>query len=98
MIAEFPLSSNLNEQLSMVLEESPQWDRRKEYTADNVECFMEVEKATGRGLIKVGKAAPLEKALKGRTIFDGIVRIFVIPKAKVTDWVNEWKLMNPQKE
>jgi hypothetical protein len=56
---------------------------------------MEVEKTTGKGLIKVGKAAPLEKALKGRTILDGIVRIFVVPKTKVMDWVTEWKQMNP---
>jgi hypothetical protein len=56
---------------------------------------MEVEKAAGKGLIKVGKVAPLERALKGRTILDGIVRIFVVPKAKVTDWVTEWKQMNP---
>ena len=96
IIVKFPISSTLNEQLSDVLEEAPRWDLWKEYTVDNVECFMEVEKATGKGLIKVGKAAPLEKALKGRTILDGIVWIFVVPKVKVMDWVTEWKQMNPQ--
>jgi hypothetical protein len=97
LIAEFPLSSTLNEQLSTVLEEAPAWDVLHEYTVDEVECFMEIEKETGRGLVKIGKGVTMEKALKGRTIVDGILRILVIPKNRVGTWVEDWKKMNTQK-
>ena len=93
-IAELPLSSTLADQLSYVLEESPAWDIQHEYTMDNVDCFMEIEKDTGRGLIKIGQQANLEKALNGKIIFDGIIRIFVIPKSKVQEWLSEWKKHN----
>jgi hypothetical protein len=36
----------------------------------------------------------MEKALKGRTIIDGVLRILIVPKKKVTKWVEEWKKMN----
>jgi hypothetical protein len=95
IIAEFPLSSTLNEQLSTVLEESPPWDTKCEYTVNNVECFMEIEKdAGGRGLIKIGNGLGLDKALKGRTVLDGIIRILVVPKDKVQEWILEWKKVN----
>ena len=56
---------------------------------------MEIEKdGGGRGLVKIGKAVTMEKALKGRTVVDGILRIFIVPKTKVTSWVTEWKKLN----
>jgi hypothetical protein len=94
LIAELPLSSTLHDQLSAVLEESPAWDVHHEYTLDNVECYMEIEKETGRGLIKIGKEATMEKAVKGRIILDGIIRILIIPKPKVKDWISQWKQHN----
>src|SRR5208282_3848107 len=54
LIAEFPLSSTLHDQLSIVLEESPAWDTKHEYKVDNVECYMEIQKEKGLGLIKIG--------------------------------------------
>jgi Cns1/TTC4 Wheel domain len=94
LIAEFPLSSTLTQQLSIVLEDSPSWDVQREYTVDNVDCFMEIEKDTGHGLIKIGKSIMMEKVLKGRIILDGIIRIFVVPKMKAQEWITEWKKHN----
>jgi hypothetical protein len=90
------LSSSLVEQLSVVLENAPEWDTQREYTVDNVDCFMEIEKDMGRGLIKISPKINMEKALKGRIIHDGIIRIFVLPKAKCQDWIAEWKTHNTQ--
>jgi hypothetical protein len=58
---------------------------------------MEIEKETGRGLIKIGKEASLEKAIKGRIILDGIIRILIIPKPKVKEWLSQWKQHNTTK-
>jgi hypothetical protein len=91
IIAEFSLSTTLNDQLALVLEQCPPWDTKGEYTLDNIECFMEFEKQDGMGLIKIGKATTMLKAIKGRTIQDGILRILIIPKNKVNEWISEWK-------
>lgn len=97
LIAEFLLSLTLGEQLESVLEQPPNWDVQGEYKTDNVECVMEIEKeGGGRGLIKVGKTLTLEKVLKGRVVHDGIVRIFVLPKSKLSAWISEWKKNNTQ--
>jgi len=55
---------------------------------------MEFEKEGGRGLIKVGKAITLDKVLRGKVVHDGIVRIFVLPKSRLTGWIAEWKRKN----
>lgn len=95
LIAEFPLLSTLNDQLSIVLEESPSWDVQHEYTIDNVECFMEkIENNTVSGLLKIGKSINMEKVLKERIILDGIIRIFIIAKPRVQEWISEWKKHN----
>lgn len=53
---------------------------------------MEIVKEGGKlGLIKVGKRAELAKALKGRIVMDGIVRINVVPRAKASVWLNHIK-------
>jgi hypothetical protein len=86
------LSSNLYDQLSTVLEVAPEWDTEREYTPDNVECYMEITKEGGKmGLIKVGKKVELAKALKGRTLMDGLIRINVVPRAKAALWVSQIK-------
>jgi len=94
LIAEFPLSSTLHDQLSIVLEESPAWDTKHEYIVDNVECYMEIQKEKGLGLIKIGKSTPLEKAVKSRTIHDGILRIFILPHNQSHSWITQWKHHN----
>jgi len=51
---------------------------------------MEITKEGGKmGLIKVGKKVELAKALKGRTLMDGLIRINVVPRAKAASWVSQ---------
>ncbi|RYP18736.1 hypothetical protein DL765_003758 [Monosporascus sp. GIB2] len=66
------------------------WDAAGEYTLEGVECYMET---TAGGLIKVGKKAPLLKALSSGKVevVDEVVRLFVLPKAKAEAWVQEFK-------
>jgi Cns1/TTC4 Wheel domain len=96
LIAQLPLRTTLNDHLAVVLESPPAWDTAGEYTPETVECFMEIEKERGRGLIKVGKGTSFEKVLKGRVVLDGIIRIFVLPKTKSQEWIAEWKRNNTQ--
>lgn len=66
------------------------WDKEGEYSANNVECFMET--VTG-GLVKVGKKVQLLKVLSldSVEVVDGVVKIYVVPRAKAETWVQEFK-------
>ncbi|KAH8681368.1 hypothetical protein BX600DRAFT_446386 [Xylariales sp. PMI_506] len=66
------------------------WDQKREYTLAGVECYMDT---VSGGLIKVGKKAPLLKALSSDKVevVDDVVRIYVLPKAKADNWVQEFK-------
>lgn len=66
------------------------WDKAGEYSANGVECFLET--VTG-GLVKVGKKVALLKvvSMDNVEVVDGVVKIFVIPKAKAEGWVAEFK-------
>lgn len=66
------------------------WDREGEYSANGVECFMET--VTG-GLVRVGKKVPLLKVLSmdNVEVVDGVVKIYMVPKAKAEGWVQEFK-------
>lgn len=66
------------------------WDREGEYSASGVECFMET---VGGGLVRVGKKVALLKVLgmDNVEVVDGVVRIYVVPKAKAEGWVKEFK-------
>lgn len=57
------------------------WDTKKEYTIDNVECFMQT---TTGGLIKAGKKLPLLQVLGGGKVevVDELVTIYVVPLSK----------------
>ncbi|CAJ2502140.1 Uu.00g049930.m01.CDS01 [Anthostomella pinea] len=67
------------------------WDKGREYTLVGVECYMET---VAGGLIKVGKKAPLLKALAGGRVevVDQVVRVFVLPKDRAGAWVEEFKM------
>ncbi|KAF2773663.1 TPR-like protein [Teratosphaeria nubilosa] len=69
------------------------WDESGEYCKDSVECYMETATA---GLIKAGKNLGLGKLLgSGKVeVVDGLVRISVVPKARASTWVQEWKKRN----
>ncbi|KAJ0114508.1 hypothetical protein J7T55_004751 [Diaporthe amygdali] len=66
------------------------WDKEGEYSTNSVECFMET--AAG-GLVKVGKKVPLLKVLSldSVEVVDGVVKIYVVPKAKADAWVQDFK-------
>ncbi|KAL4779698.1 hypothetical protein BJX76DRAFT_69408 [Aspergillus varians] len=62
------------------------WDVKKEYTVQNVDCYMDTH--TG-GLIKAGKKLPLLQILSGSKVevVDELVRIYVVPSAKNKDFI-----------
>lgn len=66
------------------------WDREGEYSANGVECFMET---VSGGLVRVGKKVALLKVLSmdNVEVVDGVVKIYVVPKAKAEGWVKEFK-------
>lgn len=66
------------------------WDEKQEFTLPDVEAYMET---IAGGLIKMGKNMTLGKVLgSGKCeVKDGLVRISVIPKAKATEWIEEFK-------
>ncbi|RMZ02748.1 hypothetical protein D0864_03126 [Hortaea werneckii] len=66
------------------------WDQGHEYTLADVECYMET--ITG-GLIKAGKNLPLLKLLgSGKVeVVDGLVKVSVVPKAKSSAFIEEFK-------
>ncbi|PSR92159.1 hypothetical protein BD289DRAFT_451905 [Coniella lustricola] len=67
------------------------WDREGEYSASGVECFMET--TVSGGLVRVGKKVALLKVLSmdNVEVVDGVVKIYVVPKAKAEGWVKEFK-------
>jgi hypothetical protein len=66
------------------------WDVKKEYTINNVECFMQT---VNGGLIKAGKKLPLLQILSGGKVevVDELVRIFVVPLSKTGAFIAEMK-------
>lgn len=66
------------------------WDERGEYRVEDVECYMETSVG---GLIKVGKKLALVKLLRSGKVevVDGLVRIYVVPKARAAEWIEEFK-------
>ena len=66
------------------------WDDKKEYTMDNVECFMET---VSGGLIKAGKKLPLLQILSGGKVevVDELVTIYVVPLSKTGRFIAEMK-------
>lgn len=66
------------------------WDAKKEYSIDNVECFMQT---TTGGLIKAGKKLPLLQILSGGKVevVDELVTIYVVPLSKTGRFIAEMK-------
>ena len=66
------------------------WDENAEFTMDSVDCYMDT---LSGGLMKVGKKMSLLDVLSnGKTeIVDGLVRIYVVPKARASQWIEEVK-------
>ncbi|KAF2007704.1 TPR repeat protein-like protein [Amniculicola lignicola CBS 123094] len=66
------------------------WDKEREYSVANVECYMETKVG---GLIKAGKKMALSKILgSGKTeVIDGLIKVNVVPKSKAAGWIEEFK-------
>jgi hypothetical protein len=95
-IKSFEEGHSLNDHLEYIL--PLPWDKMNEYASPNaVECY--IESITG-GLIKAGKKLQLLKILmSGKVeIVDGLLRVYVVPKAKASEWIPEFKKRNPQKK
>ena len=66
------------------------WDEKKEFAMDSIECYTDT---VSGGMMKVGKNLKLLDILaNGKTeIVDGLVRIYVLPKARAGQWIEEVK-------
>jgi tetratricopeptide (TPR) repeat protein len=89
-IKAFNETETLGYHLGYILPTLP-WDTEGVYkSVSGVECFMETTKG---GLIKVGRKVSLLKVLSEADVevLDGVVRVFVLPKAGSEEWVREFK-------
>lgn len=94
-IKAFEEGHALNDHLEYIL--PLPWDEAHEYASpDAVECYIET---TSGGLIKAGKKLQLLKILSsGKVeIVDGLLKVYVVPKAKAVTWVTEFKARQPQR-
>lgn len=68
------------------------WDERAEYKAKEVEMYAE-KGSPGKGMVKVGRKATVLGFLgDGKVeVVDGMVRIFMVPKARAGEWVQSMK-------
>lgn len=66
------------------------WDTKREYTVQNVDCYMDTY--TG-GLVKAGKKVPLLQILSGSKVevVDELVRIYVVPGSKSKEFIAAMK-------
>lgn len=87
-IKSFPEMTSIADHLGYIF--PLPWDKKKEYTVDGVECFMET---VTKGLIKAGKNLPLLQILSGGKVevVDELVRIHVVPNAKTGKFIAEMK-------
>ena len=87
-IKSFNETEGLGDHLSYIL--PVPWDKEGSYTPNGVECYMET--ITG-GLVKVGRKVSLLNVLSSGNIeiVDEVVKMFVVPKSKATEWVQDFK-------
>ena len=90
-IKAFEETQSLAQHFEYIFEEPMPWDQSHEYISDAVECY--IETSVG-GLIKAGKKLPLSKILgSGKIeIVDGLVRIYVVPKTRAQEWIEDFKI------
>lgn len=87
-IKAFAETETLNQHLDYIF--PLPWDHDQEFTANDVEAYMET---IAGGLIKLGKKMTLGKVLgSGKCeIKDGLINISVVPKSKAVEWIEEFK-------
>ncbi|GAB7365790.1 hypothetical protein MBLNU230_g7123t1 [Neophaeotheca triangularis] len=87
-IKSIPETESLGQHLEYIL--PVPWDEKGEYGVEGVECFMET---VDGGLVKIGKKVALSRGLSGGKVqvVDGLVRVQVVPKARMGEYVEEVK-------
>ncbi|KAI4212018.1 MAG: hypothetical protein LQ351_005200 [Letrouitia transgressa] len=93
--SDFAKSVSEKEVLGVLWEEEMlplPWDERAEYRAKEVEMYAEKE-SSGKGMVKVGRRATVLGFLgDGKVeVVDGMVRVFMVPKARAREWVESMK-------
>lgn len=93
-VAELGEFSSAAETLEMLLDRPQEWfadPKHEGFAVKSLECFMET---ISGGLVKVGKKAPLNKALMSSSpkspLFDGALRLYVVPKKDTEKWLSKW--------
>lgn len=88
-VKAFPETDTVPEHLGYML--PLPWDEGREYALGSVEFYMETD---GGGLVRVGGKASLGKALgsPGVEVVDGVVRVYVLLKARAAGWIEEMKI------
>ena len=97
----------ISDQLSTVLSDTPPWDTEHEYTPEAVDVFVETrrlepEVAGKMTMEEIQKTSALIKCAPQTTItqvlanpkidlVDGVLRLFVVPRAKSKDWISAFK-------
>lgn len=89
-IKAFDETQSLAEHFSYIFDDPLPWDEKHEYSAEIVDCYVET---IAGGLIKAGKKLPLSKVLgSGKVeIADGLLRIYVVPKSRAQEWIEDFK-------
>ncbi|KAB8345881.1 hypothetical protein FH972_022936 [Carpinus fangiana] len=69
------------------------WDEKSEFGRGNAEQVELFADTISGGMVKVGKKVPMRDVLKGGKVVvaDGLWRVYVVPKSKVTVWIEEMK-------
>ncbi|KAI9815211.1 MAG: hypothetical protein M1832_005546 [Thelocarpon impressellum] len=70
----------------------PPWDEKGEYTPGGVGCYAET---TTGGLLKVGTKVAIAEVFRqagGKLeVLDGLVKVFVVPRASSASWISTFK-------
>lgn len=87
-IKAFREDESLNDHLSYIL--PLPWDETGEYSMEGVECYIETIEG---GLVKAGKKLAVVKLLSSGKVevVDGLVRVNILPKSRVAQWIEEFK-------
>ncbi|KAI9761822.1 MAG: hypothetical protein M4579_000761 [Chaenotheca gracillima] len=88
LVKAMPETDSLQDHLTYLL--PTPWDGVGEYTVTDSDCYMET---TSGGLAKVGKKMAMRKVLSEANveILDGLVKVFIVPRAKSGYWIDDFK-------
>lgn len=92
-IAEVSELSTPLEILELILNRPKEWfdEKHKEFHVKTLVCFMET---ISGGLVKIGKKIEINQALMKDTpkvpLFDGALKLYVVPKSEADSWPSQW--------